>query len=103
MNENTNKDSDVFNTQRDLTAGTVAKTNGLCMLPSHVANAHEKGEIHYHDLDYTPYPSLSNCYLIDFAHMFTHGFKIGNAEVESPRSIQNYTLNVLKTLIQNNN
>src|SRR5699024_12437572 len=55
VNENANKDSNVFNTQRDLTAGNVGKTMGLKLLPSHVANAHEKGEIHYHESDYTPY------------------------------------------------
>ncbi|BAM48450.1 anaerobic ribonucleoside-triphosphate reductase [Amphibacillus xylanus] len=88
VNENANKDSNVFNTQRDLTAGSVGKTIGLRMLPPHVANAHEKGEIHYHDLDYTPYAPMTNCCLIDFKTMFEQGFEIGNAEVESPRSIQ---------------
>lgn len=88
VNENANKDSNVFNTQRDLTAGIVAKTIGIRLLPKSVANAHEKGDIHYHDLDYTPYSPLSNCCLIDFENMFANGFKIGNAEVESPRSIQ---------------
>ncbi|GAB2479504.1 anaerobic ribonucleoside-triphosphate reductase [Alkalibacterium psychrotolerans] len=88
VNENANKDSKVFNTQRDLTAGIVGKALGLKMLPAHVANAHEKGEIHYHDLDYTPYAPMSNCCLIDFKHMFEEGFQIGNAEVDSPKSIQ---------------
>lgn len=88
VNENANKDSNVFNTQRDLTAGSVGKTIGLRILPPHVANAHEKGEIHYHDLDYTPYAPMTNCCLIDFKTMFEEGFEIGNAEVESPRSIQ---------------
>lgn len=40
VNENANKDSKVFNTQRDLTAGIVSKAIGLKMLPKHVANAH---------------------------------------------------------------
>jgi ribonucleoside-triphosphate reductase len=88
VNENANKDSKVFNTQRDLTAGIVGKALGLKMLPPHVANAHEKGELHYHDLDYTPYAPMSNCCLIDFKHMFEEGFQIGNAEVGSPKSIQ---------------
>lgn len=88
VNENANKDSNVFNTQRDLTAGSVGKTIGLRILPPHVANAHEKGEIHYHDLDYTPYAPMTNCCLIDFKTMFEEGVEIGNAEVESPRSIQ---------------
>lgn len=88
VNENANKDSKVFNTQRDLTAGIVAKAIGLDLMPPHVANAHEKGDIHYHDLDYTPYTTMSNCCLIDFENMFENGFQIGNAQVESPRSIQ---------------
>ncbi|MFL2061716.1 anaerobic ribonucleoside-triphosphate reductase [Marinilactibacillus psychrotolerans] len=88
VNENANKDSNVFNTQRDLTAGIVGKAVGLKLLPEHVANAHEKGDIHYHDLDYTPYSPMSNCCLIDFKEMFEKGFQIGNAEVESPQSIQ---------------
>lgn len=94
VNENANKDSDVFNTQRDLTAGIVGKSIGLKMLPPHVANAHQKGEIHYHDLDYHPYAPMTNCCLIDFKHMLTEGFKIGNADVESPKSIQTATAQI---------
>ncbi|MET3558220.1 ribonucleoside-triphosphate reductase [Streptococcus rupicaprae] len=91
VNENANKDSDVFNTQRDLTAGIVGKSIGLKMLPAHVANSHQKGEIHYHDLDYSPYTPMTNCCLIDFKGMLANGFKIGNADVESPKSIQTAT------------
>ena len=94
VNENANKDSDVFNTQRDLTAGIVGKSIGLQMLPKHVANAHQKGEIHYHDLDYSPYTPMTNCCLIDFKGMLENGFKIGNAEVESPKSIQTATAQI---------
>lgn len=91
VHENANKDSNVFNTQRDLTAGTVGKTLGLRMMPKHVAKAHLRGDIHYHDLDYTPWSPMTNCCLIDFKEMLTNGFKIGNAEVESPHSIQTAT------------
>lgn len=91
VHENANKDSRVFNTQRDLTAGAVAKTLGLKMMPEHVAKAHLRGDIHYHDLDYTPWSTMTNCCLIDFKEMLNHGFKIGNAEVESPHSIQTAT------------
>lgn len=94
VNENANKDSDVFNTQRDLTAGIVGKSIGLKMLPKHVANAHQKGDIHYHDLDYSPYTPMTNCCLIDFKGMLENGFKIGNAEVESPKSIQTATAQI---------
>ena len=94
VNENANKDSDVFNTQRDLTAGIVGKSIGLQMLPKHVANAHQKGDIHYHDLDYSPYTPMTNCCLSDFKSMLENGFKIGNAEVESPKSIQTATAQI---------
>lgn len=94
VNENANKDSDVFNTQRDLTAGIVGKSIGLKMLPLHVANAHQKGDIHYHDLDYQPYAPMTNCCLIDFKGMLNNGFKIGNAEVEPPKSIQTATAQI---------
>ena len=94
VNENANKDSDVFNTQRDLTAGIVGKSIGLKLLPKHVANAHQKGDIHYHDLDYSPYTPMTNCCLIDFEGMLRNGFKIGNAEVESPKSIQTATAQI---------
>ncbi|KXT77821.1 anaerobic ribonucleoside-triphosphate reductase [Streptococcus sp. DD13] len=94
VNENANKDSNVYNTQRDLTAGIVAKSIGLKMLPSHVSNAHQKGDIHYHDLDYSPYTAMTNCCLIDFKGMLANGFKIGNAEVESPKSIQTATAQI---------
>jgi ribonucleoside-triphosphate reductase len=94
VNENANKDSNVFNTQRDLTAGIVGKSIGLKMLPPHVANAHQKGDIHYHDLDYHPYAPMTNCCLIDFEKMLNEGFKMGNAEVEAPKSIQTATAQI---------
>ncbi len=64
------------------------------MLPPHIANAHQKGDIHYHDLDYHPYTPMTNCCLIDFKGMLNNGFKIGNAEVESPKSIQTATAQI---------
>lgn len=94
VHENANKDADVFNTQRDLTAGAVGKAIGLRMLPDHVANAHAKGDIHYHDLDYHPYAPMTNCCLIDFRTMLSDGFRIGNAQVDPPRSIQTATAQI---------
>lgn len=82
INENANKDSNVFNTLRDLTAGTVAKYYGLKWLPAHIRESHIKGEVHFHDLDYHPYMPMTNCCLINIEDMLNNGFKIGNAEVE---------------------
>ena len=91
VHENANKDSHVFNTQRDLEARVVSRALGLRMLPGIVAKAHLRGDIHWHDLDYSPVTPETNCCLIDFDEMFKHGFKIGNAWVSSPRSIQTAT------------
>ena len=91
VHENANKDSRVFNTQRDLEAGMVSRALGLRMLPRIVAKAHLRGDIHWHDLDYSPVTPETNCCLIDFDEMFKNGFKIGNAWVSSPRSIQTAT------------
>ena len=92
LNENANKDSKVIPTQRDLLAGIVAKHYAQQqLLPRDVVLAHERGEIHYHDLDYSPFFPMFNCMLIDLHGMLTHGFKMGNAEIEPPKSIATAT------------
>lgn len=98
VNENANKDSRVYNTMRDLTAGVTAKAIGLGMLPPAVANGHLKGDIHFHDLDYFPYSPMTNCCLIDIPTMLEHGFHIGNAEVESPHSINTATAQIAQII-----
>ncbi|EPF5871663.1 anaerobic ribonucleoside-triphosphate reductase [Morganella morganii] len=92
LNENANKDSKVIPTQRDLLAGIVAKHYAKQhILPRDVVISHERGEIHYHDLDYAPFFPMFNCMLIDLKGMLTHGFKMGNAEIEQPKSISTAT------------
>ncbi|AYG99863.1 anaerobic ribonucleoside-triphosphate reductase [Pectobacterium parmentieri] len=92
LNENANKDSKVIPTQRDLLAGIVAKHYAKqYILPRDVVLAHERGEIHYHDLDYSPFFPMFNCMLIDLNGMLTNGFKMGNAEIEPPKSISTAT------------
>lgn len=92
LNENANKDSKVIPTQRDLLAGIVAKHYATQhILPRDVVQAHERGEIHYHDLDYSPFFPMFNCMLIDLKGMLTQGFKMGNAEIEPPKSISTAT------------
>ncbi|QWT39148.1 anaerobic ribonucleoside-triphosphate reductase [Dickeya dadantii] len=92
LNENANKDSKVIPTQRDLLAGIVAKHYAKQhILPRDVVLAHERGEIHYHDLDYSPFFPMFNCMLIDLNGMLTQGFKMGNAEIEPPKSISTAT------------
>lgn len=88
LNENANKDAKVIPTQRDLLAGIVAKHYAKnYLLPADIVAAHERGEIHYHDLDYAPFFPMFNCMLVDLNGMLTQGFKMGNAEIEPPKSI----------------
>lgn len=87
-NENANKDSKVFPVQRDLLAGLVSKhyaRSGL--LPVDVLRAHTSGDLHFHDMDYSPFLPMTNCCLVDLKEMLENGFKLGNAQIESPKSI----------------
>ncbi|MCG7490453.1 anaerobic ribonucleoside-triphosphate reductase [Vibrio sp. Of14-4] len=92
INENANKDGKVIPTQRDLLAGIMAKHYAKTrILPRDIVAAHDKGDIHYHDLDYAPFFPMFNCMLIDLKGMLTHGFKMGNAEIDTPKSISTAT------------
>ncbi len=92
LNENANKDSKVIPTQRDLLAGIVAKHYATQhLLPRDVVLAHQRGDIHYHDLDYAPFFPMFNCMLIDLKGMLSQGFKMGNAEIDTPKSIATAT------------
>ena len=87
IHENANKDANVYATQRDLLAGAVSKAVAFNMLPPAVANAHMKGDIHFHDADYSPFTAQSNCSLPNFWDMLANGFTLGNAPMASPKSI----------------
>lgn len=92
LNENANKDSKVIPTQRDLLAGIAAKHYAKqFMLPRDIVQAHESGVLHYHDLDYSPFFPMYNCMIADVDGMLRHGFKMGNAEIDTPKSIQTAT------------
>lgn len=88
LNENANKDGKVIPTQRDLLAGILSKHYGLNhLLPKDVSDAHKSGDIHFHDLDYSPFFPMFNCMLIDLEYMLNNGFRLGNAQITSPKSI----------------
>ena len=87
VRENANKDSNIYSTQRDLLAGAVSKASAFSMLPDAVSNAHMKGDIHFHDADYSPFTAQSNCSLPNYWDMLANGFTLGNAPMGSPNSI----------------
>ncbi|MCM4556995.1 anaerobic ribonucleoside-triphosphate reductase, partial [Escherichia coli] len=48
--------------------------------------------------DYSPYHAMTNCCLIDIEGMLKKGFTIGNANVESPKSIQTATAQIAQII-----
>lgn len=87
-NENANKDAGILSTQRDLLAGILSREYALNhILPKDVADAHNKGEIHYHDLDYSPLSPRFNCMLVDVDTLFEDGFHMGSTFITKPKSI----------------
>lgn len=92
LHENANKDSKVIPTQRDLLAGLLARHHAReHLLPTDVVAAHDSGLLHYHDLDYAPLFPMFNCMLVDLEGMLSQGFRMGNADIDTPKSIQTAT------------
>lgn len=86
-NENANKDAKVFPVQRDLIAGIVSKHFARThVLPRNLVTAHDDGDIHIHDMDYSPFMPMTNCCLVDLKTLLADGFKMGNASIDSPKS-----------------
>lgn len=84
--ENSNKRSEVNSTQRDLIAGEVSKDlSRRELLPKHIVEAHDKGIIHFHDMDYFLQP-MFNCCLPDFRGMLKNGTCINDTKIETPKS-----------------
>lgn len=86
--ENSNKNGTVASTQRDLIAGEVSKEIARnSLIPDHIVKAHDDGDIHWHDMDYTISP-IHNCCLVDLEDMFAHGTVINDKLVETPKSFE---------------
>ena len=88
IKENSNKNSVIAATQRDLIAGEVSKDIARRkLIPSHIVQAHDEGVIHYHDLDYA-LQSIFNCCLINLEDMLDNGTVINDKMVETPKSFE---------------
>ena len=86
LRENSNKNSIVASTQRDLIAGEVSKDIARRkLIPAHIVQAHDEGIIHWHDMDYT-LQSIHNCCLINLEDMLNNGTVINEKMVEPPKS-----------------
>lgn len=85
--ENSNKASSVVTTHRDLLAGILSKHLVLEeWLPEHLSKMHKEGVIHVHDTDYA-ISNLTNCSLPNYPDMLENGWRVGDAQIESPQSI----------------
>lgn len=87
--ENSNKDARITPTQRDLIAGEVSKDLSMrVLLPENIKQAHQNGEIHFHDLDYFIHPSMTNCQLVNIKDIFEKGTVMNGKLIETPKSFQ---------------
>lgn len=84
--ENSNKNAVVASTQRDYMAGEVSKDlSQRYFLPKAVVEAHNKGEIHFHDMDYFA-QHIPNCCLVNLDDMLQNGTVINKTLIEKPHS-----------------
>lgn len=59
------------------------------LLPTKYAEAHRRGDIHIHDLDYYP-TKTTTCVQYDLADLYERGFHTKNGGIRTPQSIQSY-------------
>ena len=84
LSENSNKNEALISTCRDLVAEEVSKDISLrMMLPPHIAQAHQDGLIHIHDLGHYLNPSF-NCCLVNLIDMLLNGTVINGKLIERP-------------------
>lgn len=88
LSENSNKNEALISTGRDLVAEEVSKDIALrMMLPPHIAQAHQEGIIHIHDLGHYLNPSF-NCCLVNLEDMLQNGTVINGKLIEKPHSFR---------------
>ena len=88
LSENSNKNEALISTCRDLVAEEVSKDISLrMMLPPHIAQAHQEGIIHIHDLGHYLNHSF-NCCLVNLDDMLQNGTVINGKMIEKPHSFR---------------
>ncbi|MBO5828756.1 MAG: anaerobic ribonucleoside-triphosphate reductase [Paludibacteraceae bacterium] len=88
LSENSNKNEALISTCRDLVAEEVSKDISLrMMLPPHIAQAHQEGIIHIHDLGHYLNHSF-NCCLVNIEDMLQNGTVINGKMIEKPHSFR---------------
>lgn len=84
--ENSNKNHTIASTQRDYIAGEVSKDlSKRLLLPADIVEAHNKGIIHFHDMDYF-IQHIHNCCLVNLEDILSNGTIINGTMIEKPHS-----------------
>ena len=85
--ENSNKDVKLNTTLRDYIAGIVSIDIGKRkLLPKDVVDAHNRGLIHIHDMDYLVQP-MHNCELVNLNDVLQNGTVINGVRIDKPKRI----------------
>lgn len=85
--ENSNKDVKLNTTLRDYIAGIVSTDIGKRkLLPKDVVDAHNRGLIHIHDMDYLVQP-MHNCELVNLNDVLHNGTVINGVRIDKPKRI----------------
>jgi len=88
LTENSNKQSNLVSVQRDLIAGEVSKFLARTqIIPKHLVDANDRGEIKIHDLDYFLQP-IYNCELVNLGDMLQNGTVINKKKIDKPKSLR---------------
>ena len=84
VTENSNKNAMLETTVRDYLAGAVSTDKAKRhLLPSDIVEAHNKGIIHFHDMDYF-IQHIYNCCLINLEDMLQNGTVISGTYIDKP-------------------
>lgn len=84
--ENANKNSILNTTKRDYMAGAISvDITRRELLPKDILDAHDNGEIHFHDADYFA-QHMHNCDLINLEDMLQNGHVISEVLIEKPKA-----------------
>ena len=85
--ENGNKDTKILSTKRDYIAGEMNRYLAKeYILPKDIVEAHEKGEIHIHDMDFLAEPGRANCCLVNLKDMLGNGTCINGTKIDTPHT-----------------
>lgn len=84
--ENSNKNATLASTQRDYMAGEISKQLvRKYIFPKDVMNAHDRGIIHIHDLDYAA-NHITNCCLVNLEDILKNGTVMTGTKIFPPKS-----------------